>query len=86
MRRYAGIGLLIAGCAAALVYQARRLGLTVDETSHFAAAYVYWLGEDGLQPRGCAAAHAGDLRLGSTPVWARRNPRHQRVGRSATPT
>jgi hypothetical protein len=24
--------------------------LTVDETSHFAAAYVYWLGEDVLQP------------------------------------
>ena len=50
MRRYAGIGLLIVGCAAALTYQARRLGLTVDETSHFAAAYMYWLGEDVLQP------------------------------------
>jgi hypothetical protein len=50
MRRYAGIGLLIVGCAAALVYQTRRLGLTVDETSHFAAAYMYWLGEDVLQP------------------------------------
>ena len=50
MRRYAGIGLLIVGCAAALIYQTRRLGLTVDETSHFAAAYMYWLGEDVLQP------------------------------------
>jgi hypothetical protein len=50
MRRYAGIGLLIAGCAIALVYQTRHLGLTVDETSHFAAAYAYWLGEDVLQP------------------------------------
>ena len=50
MRRYAGIGLLMVGCAAALVYQTRRLGLTVDETSHFAAAYMYWLGEDVLQP------------------------------------
>jgi hypothetical protein len=50
MRSYARIGLLIAGCAAALVYQTRRLGLTVDETSHFAAAYSYWLGEDVLQP------------------------------------
>jgi len=50
MRRYAGIGLLIVGCAAALVYQTRRLGLTVDESSHFAAAYMYWLGEDVLQP------------------------------------
>src|SRR5258708_17932573 len=50
MRRYARIGLLIVGCAAALTYQTRRLGLTVDETSHFAAAYSYWLGEDALQP------------------------------------
>jgi hypothetical protein len=50
MRRYAGIGLLMIGCAAALVYQTRRLGLTVDETSHFAAAYMYWLGEDVLLP------------------------------------
>jgi Dolichyl-phosphate-mannose-protein mannosyltransferase len=49
-RRYAGIGLLIVCCAAALVYQSRRLGLTVDETSHFAASYMYWLGEDVLQP------------------------------------
>src|SRR6266567_8727967 len=49
-RRYAGIALLIAVCAAGLVYQTRRLGLTVDETSHFAAAYAYWLGEDVLQP------------------------------------
>jgi hypothetical protein len=50
MRRYAGIGLLLVGCAAALTYQARRLGLTVDEASHFAAAYTYWLGEDVLLP------------------------------------
>lgn len=50
MRRYAGIGLLMVGCAAALTYQTRHLGLTVDETSHFAAAYAYWLGEDVLQP------------------------------------
>jgi hypothetical protein len=50
MRRYAGIGLLILVCAIALTYQTRRLGLTVDETSHFAAAYLYWLGEDVLQP------------------------------------
>src|SRR4029077_17217710 len=52
MRSYVRIGLLIAGCAAALAWQTRRLGLTVDETSHFAAAYSYWLGEDGLQPGG----------------------------------
>ena len=50
MRRYAEIGLLIASCAAALIYQARRIGLTVDETSHFAAAYSYWLGKDILEP------------------------------------
>jgi hypothetical protein len=50
MRRYAAIGLLLLGCAAALVYQTRRLGLTVDETSHFAAAYAYWQGEDVLEP------------------------------------
>jgi hypothetical protein len=50
MRRYARIGLVLLACAAALVYQTRRLGLTVDETSHFAAAYSYWLGEDTLQP------------------------------------
>src|SRR5665811_2249171 len=50
MRRYSGIGLLIVGSALALVYQTRHLGLTVDETSHFAAAYTYWLGEDVLLP------------------------------------
>jgi hypothetical protein len=43
-------GLLILGCAIAWVYQTLRTGLTVDETSHFAAAYSYWLGEDVLQP------------------------------------
>ena len=50
MHRYARIALLMVSCAAALVFQTRRLGLTVDETSHFAAAYSYWLGEDVLQP------------------------------------
>ena len=50
MRRYAAIGLLLVGCAAALLYQTRRLGLTVDETSHFAAAYAYWQGQDVLEP------------------------------------
>ena len=49
-RRYLGIGLVISLSAAALVYESRRTGLTVDETSHFAAAYSYWLGEDVLQP------------------------------------
>ncbi len=50
MRRYVAIGLLLVGCAAALLYQTRRLGLTIDETSHFAAAYAYWQGEDILEP------------------------------------
>ena len=50
MRRYAAIGLLLLGCAAALIYQTRRPGLTVDESSHFAAAYAYWQGEDVLEP------------------------------------
>src|SRR5215472_14555832 len=48
--RYTAIALLLVGCAIALVYQSRRMGLTVDETSHFAASYMYWLGEDGLDP------------------------------------
>ncbi len=49
-RRFTAIALLLVGCAIALVYQSRRLGLTVDEASHFAAAYMYWLGEDVLEP------------------------------------
>src|SRR5215831_140406 len=50
MRWHARIGALILGCATALIFQTRRVGLTVDETSHFAAAYSHWLGEDVLQP------------------------------------
>jgi len=49
-RPYLGIAILLLLCAAALTYQARHLGLTIDEPSHFAAAYMYWLGEDVLQP------------------------------------
>ena len=44
------IGFLLAALAALLLQQTRHLGLTVDETSHFAAAYMYWLGDDSLQP------------------------------------
>lgn len=44
------IGLLLFFCAAALTYQAHHLGVTIDEPSHFAAGYMYWLGEDVLQP------------------------------------
>jgi len=50
MRRYGGIGILLVCGAAALVYESRRTGLTVDETAHFATAYTWWLGEDVLQP------------------------------------
>uniref|UniRef100_Q02BR9 Glycosyltransferase RgtA/B/C/D-like domain-containing protein n=1 Tax=Solibacter usitatus (strain Ellin6076) TaxID=234267 RepID=Q02BR9_SOLUE len=49
-RRYSAIALLLGACAIALIYQSRRLGLTVDETSHFAASYMYWLGDDALDP------------------------------------
>ena len=35
---------------AALLYEAKHTGLTVDEPSHFAAGYMYWLGEDVLLP------------------------------------
>ncbi len=47
---YTGIGLVILSLTAALLYQAKHSGLTVDEPSHFAAAYAYWLGEDILIP------------------------------------
>jgi len=50
VRRYGAVAFLLICCAVALIFQARRTGLTVDETAHFAAAYSYWLGEDVLQP------------------------------------
>jgi hypothetical protein len=50
MRRQVEIGLLLLACAAGLIFESRRAGLTVDETSHFAADYLYWLGDDTLQP------------------------------------
>jgi len=50
MRKFAAIAMLMAVCAVALLYQSRRLGLTVDETSHYTAAHMYWLGEDVLLP------------------------------------
>jgi Dolichyl-phosphate-mannose-protein mannosyltransferase len=49
-RRHLGIGLILLTSAAALTYQAQHVGLTTDEPSHFAAAYMYWLGEDVLVP------------------------------------
>jgi hypothetical protein len=47
---YAGIGLILLCLAAALLYEVKHTGLTVDEPSHFAAGYMYWLGDDVLIP------------------------------------
>ena len=41
---------LFAAYAAALVWQARGIGLTYDEPAHLAAGYMYWRGEDRLKP------------------------------------
>jgi hypothetical protein len=41
---------LLAVCAAALLFEAYHLGLTIDEPSHFAAGYAYWVGQDVLVP------------------------------------
>lgn len=35
---------------ALLAYQARTVGMTIDEPSHLAAGYLYWLGQDILKP------------------------------------
>ena len=48
--RYLGITVLLFFQTAALLYQAKHLGLTTDEPSHFAASYMYWLGQDVLEP------------------------------------
>jgi hypothetical protein len=37
--------------AAALVWQAWRLGITVDEPSHLLSSHLYWQGADRLEPR-----------------------------------
>ncbi len=44
------IGALCAVLLAALVVQARRLGVTVDEPSHLISACLYWQGRDNLHP------------------------------------
>jgi hypothetical protein len=49
-RKYGPITLLLIVLTAALIYEAKHTGLTVDEPSHFAAAYMYWLGQDELLP------------------------------------
>jgi len=43
--------LVLAALAAALVYQAWRVGVTVDEPAHLLSAFLYWRGEDTLLPR-----------------------------------
>ncbi|MBI4889864.1 MAG: glycosyltransferase family 39 protein [Acidobacteria bacterium] len=42
--------LLLAIQTAAIAYQVRAVGLTVDEPSHMLSAYLYWRGEDNLKP------------------------------------
>ena len=41
---------LFVAYAAALVWQARVVGVTYDEPAHLAAGYMYWRGEDRLKP------------------------------------
>lgn len=49
LKRY-GIHLILGVTLSLLVYEARRVGLSTDEPSHFAAGYSYWRGQDILQP------------------------------------
>jgi F0F1-type ATP synthase assembly protein I len=42
--------LILLCLAGALVFEAKHAGLAGDEPSHFAAGYLYWLGEDVLVP------------------------------------
>lgn len=44
------MALLLVGYTAALAGEAWRLSTTADETSHLAASYMYWNGEDILYP------------------------------------
>ena len=50
IRKYAGIVFILLCLTCALLYEAKHTGLTADEPSHFAAGYMYWLGEDVLLP------------------------------------
>ena len=49
-RKYGPITLLLIVLSVGLIYEAKHTGLTIDEPSHFAAAYMYWLGQDILVP------------------------------------
>ncbi len=44
------IALILAGLLIALVAQARRVGITVDEPIHLLSSYLYWRGAEPLQP------------------------------------
>lgn len=42
---------ILIGLAGALVIEAWKIGVTVDEPSHLVSAYLYWQGKDRLEPR-----------------------------------
>ncbi len=44
------MALILGGLTAALVWQARVTGVTVDEPSHLLSAHLYWQGADRLKP------------------------------------
>jgi hypothetical protein len=46
----AGLVLILTGLLAALVWQAWRTGVIIDEPSHLLSAYLYWRGADNLKP------------------------------------
>ena len=50
-RERAAVALIVLGLTAALVYQAKRVGITVDEPAHVLSGYLFWLGQDNLEPR-----------------------------------
>jgi hypothetical protein len=47
----AAIALVLLVLTSALVWQAWRLGITVDEPSHLLSSHLYWQGADRLEPR-----------------------------------
>ena len=51
MRERFAIGAILLLYGAALVYEARVTGITVDEPSHLISAHFYWQGRDVLKPR-----------------------------------
>ncbi len=76
-KKYAGIILIVLCLAAALVYEAKRTGLTIDEPSHFAAGFAYWLGED---------AHSFRYSTPDAPHWRLGRTGEARTGSTEIPT